>query len=180
MTNATGRERTACTQGATPGVLWAVECGQFPSHTEQSEKARKLLERLAGFLPTVEHDASGAPCIAGHPELHISISHCAKAVAVAVSTKQKVGIDIESRRKVGDSLMERVCTPDELDKIRRSDDPEMAFLRCWTRKEAVLKCRGTGIKGFGSMVEASKASDCNVEEVDCGQPGVVAALATAL
>lgn len=164
----------------TPDVRWAVNGGQWLTQVEQKEKAHKLLERLVGFLPLVEHDAAGAPYIVGHPGLHISISHCRAAVAVAVSREGAVGIDVECRRKVGEGLVQRVCTPDEQAAIAASDDPEMAFLRCWTRKEAVLKCRGTGIKGFGSMVEASSATDCEVRELATGLPDVVAALATAL
>ena len=56
----------------------------------------------------------------------------------------------------------------------------MAFLRFWTQKEAVLKMRGTGIQGFGSMVDAADAADCTVEEIDCGIADTVAALAMAL
>ena len=152
--------------------------GQWRTHAEQSEQARRLLEQLVGFHCTVEHDFAGAPYLPEHPELHISISHCRAAVAVAAGDIP-IGIDIESRRKVGKSLMERVCTADELAKINASEDPEMTFLKFWTRKEAVLKCRRTGIKGFGSMVEASTAADCTVTDIATGLDDVVAALATA-
>ena len=73
--------------------------------------------------------------------------------------------------------MERVCTQSELNTIGLSDDPEMAFLRVWTRKEAVLKYRRTGIKGFGSMLDASKATDCEVKDIYTGMPDVVASVA---
>ena len=156
-----------------------VAIGQWRTHAEQSEQARKLLCQLVGFNCIVEHDSAGAPYLPDHPELHISISHCREAVAVAVSNNGPIGIDIESRRKVGSTLMERVCTADELAYIQASNDPTMTFLRCWTHKEAVLKCRRTGIKGFGSMVEASGAQDCEVIDIDTGMPDVVASMATA-
>ena len=73
-----------------------------------------------------------------------------------------------------------IGTADELVAIRSSEDPTMTFLRLWTRKEAVLKMRGTGIRGFGSMMEVSEANDCTIEEIDCGIADTVAALATAL
>lgn len=167
------------TSSARLDFQWAVDGGLFPTHAEQREKAHKLLERLVGFSPVVEHDDNGAPYIAGHPELHISISHCRVAVAVAVSHDGHVGIDVECRRRVSPSLLERVCTAEEKDSIEASDDRDMEFLRFWTRKEAVLKCRRTGIKGFGSMMDASTASDCEIIEIDAGLPDVVAALATA-
>lgn len=167
------------------GQLPVVGCqlllagGQWRTHAEQSEQAHRLLEQLVGCC-VVEHDDDGAPYLADHPNLHVSISHCREAVAVAVREEGPVGIDIECRRKVSRGLMERVCTEEELAAIDTSGDPEMVFLRFWTRKEAVLKCRRTGIKGFGSMVEASTATDCEVVEIDTGIPDVVAAMATAV
>lgn len=159
---------------------WLVASGQWHTHAEQSEQARKLLSQLVGFNCTVEHDPSGAPYLPDHPELNISISHCREAVAVAASNEGCIGIDIECRRKVGTSLMERVCTYAELTDIRSSVDPTMTFLRYWTHKEAVLKCRSTGIKGFGSMVEASSATDCKVIDIETGISDVVASVAMAV
>ncbi len=160
----------------TPGVQWLVAHGQWTTHAAQSAAARQLLQRLVGDAVAVEHDSHGAPYLPARPDLHISLSHCRTAVAAAVSSDGPVGIDIESRRRVGDSLMQRVCTPDELETIHRSGDPTMAFLQLWTRKEAVLKCRGTGIKGFGSMVHALEGTDIVVRDLDCDRPDTVAAL----
>lgn len=168
------------TSSARPNLRWAVEAGDWRTHKQQSNAARSLLRRLAGEAIVVEHDGQGAPYIPGQPEKFVSISHCRTAVAVAISDNHRVGIDIESRRKVSPSLMERVCTAEEMAAIRSSADPTMTFLRFWTRKEAVLKMRGTGIRGFGSMVEVSEATDCTIEEIDCGLADTVAALATAL
>ena len=56
----------------------------------------------------------------------------------------------------------------------------MAFLQIWTRKEAVLKMRGTGIQGFGSMVDALTANDCQVTNLNTRLPDTVASLAYVL
>ena len=80
-------------------------------------------------------------------------------------------------RRISRSLMERVCTSDEFYTVNRSIDPTMAFLQLWTRKEAVLKCRGTGIKGFESMVHALESDDVEVIDLPCDLPDTVAALA---
>lgn len=158
---------------------WTVDGGHWVTHAAQSAAARQLLAGLLGHEAVVEHDSHGAPYLPAHPELHISLSHCRTAVAVAVHS-QAVGIDIESRRKINPSLIERVCTPDEQAAIHRSDDPDMTFLQLWTRKEAVLKCRGTGIKGFESMVHALEATDIEVQDLACDLPDTVAAIATAV
>ena len=158
---------------------WLVTGGQWQTHVEQSAAAVRLLSQLTGHDVVVEHDANGAPYLPSHPELHISISHCRTAVAVAISPLGPVGIDVECRRRIGDGLAQRICTPDEIAAINRSDDPTMTFLQLWTQKEAVLKCRRTGIRGFGSMVDASHATDCTVQALPTGLPDTVAALATA-
>ncbi len=132
---------------------------------------------LDGDSPRLEHDGKGAPYLPDYPGLSVSISHCRTAVAVAVSTEGRVGVDVECRRRIGDGLMERVCTGEELDAVRAAEDPTMAFLQLWTRKEAVLKMRGTGIQGFGSMVDALAASDCTIKDLDTHLPDVVASLA---
>lgn len=161
-------------------VKWSVAGGQWRTHAEQSAAARKLLGEMLGSEVAVEHDTAGRPYLPDRSDLYISISHCRMAVAVAVSTRGPVGIDVECRRKIGDSLVKRVCTPDECALVEAGSDPTMTFLQLWTRKEAVLKCRGTGIKGFGSMVEALAATDCEVADIDTGLPDAVAALATAV
>lgn len=127
--------------------------------------------------PRLEHDDKGAPYLPDHPDLWVSISHCRTAVAVAVSSEGRVGIDVECRRRIGDGLMERVCTEAELAAVRSAEDSVMAFLQLWTRKEAVLKMRGTGIQSFGSMVGALVANDCTIKDLNTQLPDVAASLA---
>lgn len=155
---------------------WKVEYGEWRTHAEQNAVARRLLARLSGSGLVAYRD-SGAPYLPEHPDLYISISHCRTAVAVAVSDSGPVGIDIECRRRIGDGLVHRVCTPAECDAVDHSNDPTMTFLRLWTRKEAVLKCRGTGIKGFGSMVHALQDSTIKVCDLPVEQSDTVCSLA---
>lgn len=83
-------------------------------------------------------------------DLHISTSRSRDIALVALSTAGPVGIDVESRLRVGDMhrLVEATMTGrekrtlleegEEVERIQR-------FLQCWTRKEAVLKAAGVGI-----------------------------------
>lgn len=162
-------------------TCWLIE-PLFDGIVSQRERERALAYDILCRLldeehPRLEHDDKGAPYLPDHPELSVSISHCRKAVAVAVSPEGRVGIDVECRRKIGDGLMERVCTADEQAAVRAATDPTMAFLQLWTRKEAVLKMRGTGIQGFGSMVDALSAKDCRIMDLDTRLPDTVASLA---
>lgn len=158
-------------------VKWRVESGEWRTLAEQRAAAYRLLGELTGGEVVVEHDDKGAPYLPDHPELSVSISHCRTAVAVAVSPEGRVGIDVECRRKIGEGLLERVCTADEQAAVRAAADPTMVFLQLWTRKEAVLKLRGTGIQGFGSMTAALTATDCHVIDLDTRLPDTVAAMA---
>ena len=160
---------------------WQIEPlpeGEGSQRERERALAYDVLRRLLdGESPRLEHDGKGAPYLPDYPGLSVSISHCRTAVAVAVSTEGRVGVDVECRRRIGDGLMERVCTGEELEAVRAAEDPTMAFLQLWTRKEAVLKMRGTGIQGFGSMVDALAANDCTIKELDTHLPDVVASLA---
>ena len=92
-------------------------------------------------LETGEH---GKPFIADHKEIHFNISHCQRAIAVAVSD-EPVGIDVESFRRFSNSLLDKTMNDSEKAEILASESPEEIFAAYWTRKEAVFKLMGTGI-----------------------------------
>ena len=89
-----------------------------------------------------QYTPEGKPYIKGGP--FFSLSHCQKGLAVAVDSSP-IGIDIEQIRSYSPSLAERTMNEQELAEITASDDPARAFIRLWTRKEAYLKWKGTGI-----------------------------------
>lgn len=93
-------------------------------------------------LPVFDYNEYGAPSIQGGP--YFSISHCKEGIAVAVDS-QPIGIDIESVRPFKEALMHKTMNPAEQAAILASDDPDWAFTRLWTKKEAVLKMQATGI-----------------------------------
>jgi len=89
----------------------------------------------------------------------ISITHTRSFVAAAVSNAP-VGIDMECAEDFAarhgaalDSLIKTSCMPGELE----SSLTEESFLRMWTRKEAIFKCRGTGL--FNPSLTDSRSGD---------------------
>lgn len=92
--------------------------------------------------PVFEYNEYGAPSIQGGP--YFSISHCKEGIVVAVDS-QPIGIDIESVRPFKEALMHKTMNATEQAAILSSDDPDWAFTRFWTKKEAVLKMQATGI-----------------------------------
>jgi len=85
-----------------------------------------------------------------HQPCYFSISHCKHAIAVAVDT-QPVGVDVESIRHADQDLIIRVMRTREQQDIAEAADPDRAFTRLWTEKEAVVKWRGTGIESFEQL-----------------------------
>ena len=94
--------------------------------------------------PVFEYGEHGKPSIVGHPEIHFNLSHCKEAVVCAVSDSP-VGADVESIREYHESLVRYTMNDDEVHQIESSEHPDVAFIRLWTMKEAVLKLIGTGI-----------------------------------
>lgn len=108
-------------------------------------KSYAMLAELTGMTDmTFGYGKYGKPFLIGYPDIHFSISHCRKAIAVAAGDVP-VGVDVESLRRVDEALIEKTMNNSEQAMIHADSDPDMEFVRLWTRKEAVLKLRGTGI-----------------------------------
>lgn len=90
------------------------------------------------------YNEHGKPMLKEVSNIHFSISHCKEAIAVAVADRP-VGIDVETLRMPSEALAEKVMDKGEKLHFDISDTPEDFFTALWTEKEAVMKCRGTGI-----------------------------------
>lgn len=99
-------------------------------------------ERRPLNTPTFLYNEHGAPYLEDGP--YFSISHCKQGIAVVVSD-QPVGIDIEGLRRVDEALVRKTMNMEEQSQIAMSQNPEVEFIRLWTRKEAYVKMLGTGI-----------------------------------
>ena len=95
--------------------------------------------------PVFEYLEGGKPVIKGHPEIHFNFSHSGN-VALCVIDNQPVGADIEMPRKITPSLISYTMNEEEQSIIASALDKIMTFLSFWTKKEAVLKLTGEGIR----------------------------------
>jgi 4'-phosphopantetheinyl transferase len=88
----------------------------------------------------------GKPDLAAQTGWHINLTHAGDWVLLAFD-RYSVGIDVEKVRTdlPLDTLLPTVCSPDEQTSVQTDVDPAMAFLRLWTRKEALLKGTGRGL-----------------------------------
>ena len=117
-----------------------------PGRREKARRLRRGPSRLlslgaglliARFFPGREPliAPGGKPYIPGGPEF--SLSHSGTLAVIALADVP-VGADAEKDRPVGEAVRLRALTGAE-----RADSRD--FLYFWTRKEAALKCLGTGV-----------------------------------
>ena len=105
---------------------------------------KDLLKPLGITDLEMARNEHGKPFLVHYPEVHFNLSHCKNGIAVVVASSP-VGIDIESFRKGNLALINRTMNPVEAEWILSSSDPIETFTQYWTKKEAVVKLRGTGI-----------------------------------
>lgn len=105
-------------------------------------------------------------------KVHFNLSHSAHAALCAFSALAPLGIDVEVARRERDytAIARRVFGDAEAARLCRLDlaSREREFLRAWSRREAELKCRGTG---FGCPRAADIAGERDalwVAELDLG------------
>lgn len=86
----------------------------------------------------------GKPTLAEHPAIHFNLSHCRTAIACAVSDSA-VGLDIECLGRYKEPLARHVLNDEEFAAVLSAPNPDIAFARYWTQKEAIVKLTGRGI-----------------------------------
>jgi 4'-phosphopantetheinyl transferase len=93
----------------------------------------------------------------GLPVLRFNVTHSDELALIAVSLGRELGVDLERIRTISEAerIVESYFTPAELAQFRGIPGPEhaRAFLRGWTRKEAVLKAQGVGLAGLATAFE---------------------------
>ena len=80
--------------------------------------------------------------------LRFNLSHSKSVAALAVSVDVEVGVDVEDIRPIEADVAKRYFSPAENASLAALAGSEWlaGFYRCWTRKEAVLKAEGVGLR----------------------------------
>lgn len=113
---------------------------------------------------------NGKPFFTDYCNLHFNASHSGN-VAVCVFSDTEVGCDIQRLTNANRNIAKRYFTQQEYDYIFNNTNPDEAFTRIWSIKEAFLKLEGTGLGGGLSAVNVIIDSDtatidcCNVSEL---------------
>ena len=111
----------------------------------------KLLEKEPGAL-AFDAGEHGKPFLASPASsLNFNAAHSGDKVLIAIADTLEVGVDIEVIEAGRDleGIAHRYFRPEEYTALARLPDDErpQVFTQVWTRKEAYLKARGTGIRG---------------------------------
>jgi 4'-phosphopantetheinyl transferase len=120
----------------------------------RAQAGRALHEVLAAYLATSPDAVRLAVGPHGKPELaggglNFNLSHSGDLALVAVTRERAVGVDVERinpRRDVL-ALVERALDAEAAAAVRSApaSDRLAVFHLAWARREAVVKCAGTGL-----------------------------------
>lgn len=97
-----------------------------------------------------QYSEMGKPSLTHFPELCFNVSHSGQIALYAVAQSCEVGIDVEQIRPERDweAIATRFFSTQEQTTLKQlSPDLKLqGFFNCWTRKEALLKAIGQGLR----------------------------------
>lgn len=129
-----------------------------PLHQQRFVTARSALrEILSKYLSISPKDISFAysednkPYLGAENSLQIkfNLSHSDDIALYALNINQEIGIDIEAiRSHTHDELAKRYFSVEEFKALSKlpEDERRKAFIAIWTRKEALIKANGKGLR----------------------------------
>lgn len=117
---------------------------------------RQLVGDYLGLAPSsveLTHDELGKPRVVG-TELQVSLAHADELALVAIGWDGAIGVDVERVRHLPDAeALKRTCfTERERVRLERCDG-DAELIRLWTRKEALLKATGEGLRTHPRAVD---------------------------
>jgi 4'-phosphopantetheinyl transferase len=138
------RKRTARFYFAPDKVRYSV------SHANMRRILASYLAKSPELLAYREAEG-GKPELAlegPHLPLRFNLSHSKSIGLLAITLNSEVGVDVEDVRPIERDVAKRFFSPVELASMAALDGEEWldAFYRCWTRKEAILKVEGQGLR----------------------------------
>ncbi|MCW7537505.1 4'-phosphopantetheinyl transferase superfamily protein [Aquabacterium sp. A7-Y] len=113
---------------------------------------RAVLARHCGCEPAAlsyGQGPQGKPFLTSHAGPAFNLSHSGDVALIGLAPEGELGVDVELLRPMNDVLglaRSNFSTPEfQALQALPPEQRELAFLTCWTRKEACLKALGTGL-----------------------------------
>jgi len=112
--------------------------------------------------PELDSTRAGARRTEGRADLRFNVSHSSELALIAVCLGRELGVDVERVRPIGeaDRIVASFFSPAEQGEFTAiaDDAKSLAFLRGWTRKEAILKGLGIGLAGLAAHYQTRFAT----------------------
>lgn len=148
----------AASVGARLALLWALTDanGVFPVYNFDDLPSVKD-KPLAALCRT----ETGAPYLAGS-NLAVSFAHSDQLAVCVVTETGRIGVDIEPLDRHisrAEDIAARCFSEDEWAQLESAVDRDYAFLRIWTRKEALGKALGTGLHNDAGRLDTTAYSE---------------------
>jgi 4'-phosphopantetheinyl transferase len=156
---------------------------RFPKDRIHYIVARGILRAILGrYLASdprtlqFHYSQHGKPSLVGESgsgALFFNITHSRRMALYAITRGREIGIDLEyiDSSMAWEEIAERFFSPYEVSMLRVAPTQMQreAFLSCWTRKEAYLKARGTGLSLALSQFDVSVAPKVSAAILSTGE-----------
>jgi 4'-phosphopantetheinyl transferase len=131
----------------------SIRLEKISSHMRKREflTVRILLSGILDFYPEIIHNKKRRPYLS-NSGYNISISHSRSLVTVILSEKQ-VGIDTEENIRNISHIAPRFLSPEEILWTSSTDEPNHAWILCWSIKESVFKMMGIENVDFRTSIQ---------------------------
>lgn len=129
---------------------------------------RRILGTRLGTPPErirFRYGASGKPELAsGSAAIRFNVTHTRGRALIAVGGPFDIGVDLERDAPVLDWSRPSalIFSEEEKRELAEAPDKSEAFLRGWTRKEAVLKALGVGLSGSPTDLTVSLSDEPSI------------------
>lgn len=117
---------------------------ELPARRRSAAARAVLLAELGVDEAQLESTDDGKPVLTDGSR-HFNVSHSHDLAAIALAGVE-VGIDVEALGGRRRRVLPGVLAETERERVLSAPDPVLAFLRAWTRKEALLKAIGCGLR----------------------------------
>lgn len=136
---------------AKPGVKMSFAAKSFLHEILSDDYQIKL--KNSSF----DRDNNGKPYFPDLP-LYFNISHSKSIIGVAICEVGPVGFDIQEHRKYSDGITNRLFCEEERHMYTDANSKHDFFFDTWSKKEALVKATGIGIKTGLTSFSALKDS----------------------
>ena len=82
--------------------------------------------------------------------IKFNVTHSKGLIALAITEKREIGLDIEKIRDPKHGLISYACSKEEADYIKNGEN----FFEIWTSKESLVKASGRGIDRAANTIPA--------------------------